>query len=268
MNKNTMWFGIATIFPDLVHAATQEGVVGRAINRGDITLETINPRTYPLNAYGSVDDRPYGGGPGMVMSAAPLAACVRYARNRVGTKKLTTVLLSPQGVRFEQAHAKTFSQLDALLLVAGRYEGVDERFITNYIDLELSIGDYILSGGELAALVVLDAVGRFIDGTVSNPESISAETFTDGLLDFPQYTRPREFEGVGVPEVLLSGDHRAIERWRKQQQIKKTWKQRPDLLVRRKWTKKESALLRENTAHAQPATLECVEEKTLCAITK
>ena len=264
MSNTTMWLGIVTIFPDLVKASLQEGVVGRAIERGDITLETINPRDFPLNAYGSVDDRPFGGGPGMVMAAEPLAACVRYARERVSPTTLTTAFLSPQGTRFDQSHAKDLSKLDALLLVAGRYEGVDERFITNYVDLELSIGDYVLSGGELAALVVLDVLGRLIDGTVSNPDSIECESFSDGLLDCPQFTRPQEFEGLGVPEVLLSGDHRAIELWRQQQRIEKTWKRRPDLLVRRDWKETESEMLRECAVHVQPATLETIEEK-FCA---
>ena len=167
-----MWLGVVTIFPDLVQASLKEGVVGRAIERGDISLETLNPRDYPLNSYGSVDDRPFGGGPGMVMAAEPLAACVRSARERVRPRTLKTVLLSPQGKRFSQSLAKELSQLDALLLVAGRYEGVDERFITNYVDLEISIGDYVLSGGELAASVIVDVIGRYIEGTVNNPESI------------------------------------------------------------------------------------------------
>ncbi|MCY3541147.1 MAG: tRNA (guanosine(37)-N1)-methyltransferase TrmD [Gammaproteobacteria bacterium] len=263
-----MWLGVVTIFPDLVRASLKEGVVGRAIDRGDISLETINPRDYPLNSYGSVDDRPFGGGPGMVMAAEPLAACVQVARERVRPHILKTVLLSPQGTRFSQSLATELSQLDALLLVAGRYEGVDERFITNYVDLEISIGDYVLSGGELAASVVVDVIGRYIEGTVSNPESIECESFTDDLLDCPQYTRPRVFEGVEVPAVLLSGDHRAVERWRHQQRIEKTWKRRPDLLVQRVNEEAESAELRNCVLNAQPANLETVEEESLCEITK
>lgn len=263
-----MWIGVVTIFPDLVNGSFTEGVVGRAIERGDISLETINPRDYPLNPYGSVDDRPFGGGPGMVMAAEPLAACVQAARERVRPHTLKTALLSPQGTRFSQSLATELSQLDALLLVAGRYEGVDERFITNYVDLEISIGDYVLSGGELAACVVVDVLGRYIEGTVSNPESIACESFTDDLLDCPQYTRPRFFEGVEVPEVLLSGDHRAVERWRQQQRIEKTWKRRPDLLVQRVNKDSESAELRNCVLNAQPANLETVEEESLCEITK
>ena len=152
--------------------------------------------------------------------------------------------------------------------MAGRYEGVDERFITNYVDLEISIGDYVLSGGELAASVVVDVLGRYIEGTVSNPESISCESFTDDLLDCPQYTRPRVFEGMEVPDVLLSGDHRAVERWRHQQRIEKTWKRRPDLLVQRVNNDSESAELRNCVLNAQPANLETVEEESLCEITK
>ena len=268
MNETTMWLGIVTIFPDLVKASLSEGVVGRAISRGDITLDTFNPRDYAMNSYGSVDDRPFGGGPGMVMAAEPLAACVRSAREKVSPRNLKTVFLSPQGKRFSQSIATEFANLDALLLVAGRYEGVDERFITNYVDLEISIGDYVLSGGELAALVVVDVLSRYIEGTVSNPESVECESFTDDLLDGPQYTRPREFEGLEVPEVLLSGDHRAVERWRHQQRIEKTWKQRPDLLARRDWIESEFAALRDCVSRAQPATLETIEEEPLCETTK
>lgn len=246
----------------------KEGVVGRAVERGDITLETINPRDYPLNSYGSVDDRPFGGGPGMVMAAEPLAACVRSAREKVKPRALKTALLSPQGERFSQSLATKFSQFNALLLVAGRYEGVDERFITKYVDMEISIGDYVLSGGELAALVVVDVLGRYIEGTVGNPESVACESFTDDLLDCPQYTRPREFEGLGVPEVLLSGDHHAVEHWRHRQRIEKTWKKRPDLLLQRVCNESEATELRDCVLSAQPANLETVEEESLCEITK
>ena len=263
-----MWLGVVTIFPDLVKASLKEGVVGRAIERGDITLETINPRDYPLNSYGSVDDRPFGGGPGMVMAAEPLAACVRAAREKVRPRVLKTVLLTPQGTSFSQSLATELSEFDALLLVAGRYEGVDERFITNYVDLEVSIGDYVLSGGELAAAVVVDVIGRCIEGTVKNPESIECESFIDDLLDCPQYTRPRVFEGTEVPEVLLSGDHRAVERWRHQQRIKKTWERRPDLLVQRVKNETDSAELRNCVLNVQPANLETVEEESQCETTK
>ena len=268
MNDKTMWLGIVTIFPDLIKASLKEGVVGRAVERGDITLETVNPRDFPLNSYGSVDDRPFGGGPGMVMAAEPLAACVRSAREKASPRTLKTALLSPQGERLSQSLATELSQHEALLLVAGRYEGVDERFITKYVDMEISIGDYVLSGGELAALVVVDVVGRYIEGTVGNPESVECESFTDDLLDCPQYTRPREFEGLAVPEVLLSGDHRAVEHWRHRQRIEKTWKRRPDLLVQRVCNKTESSELRDCVLSAQPANLESVEEETLCEITK
>lgn len=263
-----MWLGIVTIFPDLIKASLKEGVVGRAVERGDITLETINPRDFPLNSYGSVDDRPFGGGPGMVMAAEPLAACVRSARDRVRPLALKTALLSPQGQHLSQSYVPELSQHDALLLVAGRYEGVDERFITKYVDLEISIGDYVLSGGELAALVVVDVLGRYIDGTVGNPKSVECESFTDDLLDCPQYTRPREFEGLAVPEILLSGDHRAVERWRHQQRIEKTWKRRPDLLLRRVCHESEAQELRDCVMSKQPANLETVEEESLCEITK
>lgn len=244
-----MWFGVVTIFPELVQSALNEGVVGRAIRKGNIVLELINPRDFAKDSAKTVDDRPFGGGPGMVMMAEPLADCVNHARNLLSVSTPTTVLLSPQGERFDQSMARELVQLDSLLLIAGRYEGVDERFVGRYVDLEISIGDYVLSGGELAALVLIDAVGRLISGTLSNPESVDAESYSDGLLDFPQFTRPRCFEGKRVPEVLLSGDHAAVEKWRHNEAIRRTWERRPDLLLGRKWSETERDFLR---------SLECV----------
>ncbi|MXW53493.1 MAG: tRNA (guanosine(37)-N1)-methyltransferase TrmD [Gammaproteobacteria bacterium] len=238
-----MWFGVVTIFPDLVQAALEEGVVGRALRAGSIQLELYNPREYAQDSFKSVDDRPYGGGPGMVMMAEPLAECVKQARTDFESETLQTILLTPQGKTLSQNVVREFSELDGLLLIAGRYEGVDERFVENYVDSELSIGDYVLSGGELAALVVLDSVARLVSGTLNNPDSTSTESYSDGLLDFPQYTRPRRFEGLDVPEILLSGDHGKVEKWRHAQAIRRTWNRRPDLLTNRSWAKEERKIV-------------------------
>lgn len=239
-----MWFGVVTIFPDLVQAALEEGVVGRAVRAGSIQLELYNPRDFAQDSFKSVDDRPYGGGPGMVMMAEPLAECVKQARSDFESETLQTILLTPQGQTLSQTVVRKFSELDGLLLIAGRYEGVDERFVENYVDSELSIGDYVLSGGELPALVVLDSVARLVSGTLNNPDSTSTESYSDGLLDFPQYTRPRRFEGLDVPEILLSGDHGKVEKWRHAQAIKRTWNRRPDLLTKRSWAKEERKIVK------------------------
>lgn len=238
-----MWFGVVTIFPDLVEAALNEGVVGRAVKTGSIHLNLYNPRDFATDSFKSVDDRPYGGGPGMVMMAEPLADCVKQARSDFPGESIHTILLSPQGATLNQSAVEEYSRLEGLLLVAGRYEGVDERFVEKYVDDEVSIGDYVLSGGELPALVVLDSIARLVSGTLNNPDSISSESYADGLLDFPQYTRPRSFEGLDVPEILLSGDHGKVEVWRHTQAIKRTWTRRPDLLVSRHWDKDERKIV-------------------------
>jgi len=205
----------------------------------------FDPRDYAKNAHRTVDDRPFGGGPGMVMMAGPLSASVSEARRLCPTENPVTVYLSPQGTTFTQSLAKEFATLPGLVLVAGRYEGVDERFIEREIDLELSIGDFVLSGGELAAMVVLDAVARLLPGVVGNPDSIKSESHMDGLLDFPHYTRPREFDGNGVPDVLLQGDHSAIEEWRQKQALYRTWMKRPDMLLGKELSEVERAMLVE-----------------------
>ena len=196
-----------------------------------------------MDSFKSIDDRPYGGGPGMVMMAEPLAECVKQARSDFKGEATQTILLSPQGTTFNQSVVRECTELDGLLLIAGRYEGVDERFVQKYVDREISIGDYVLSGGELPALVVLDSVARLVSGTLNNPDSTISESYSDGLLDFPQYTRPRSFEGVDVPEILLSGDHAKIEEWRHAQAITRTWNRRPDLLVTRLWDKEERKIV-------------------------
>ena len=246
-----MWFGIVSIFPDLITNALSEGVVGRALEKGELDLEIFNPRNFAVDNYGHIDDRPFGGGPGMVMMAEPLARCVKQARTNVKRESLHTIYLTPQGDRFNQDMAHEFISYESVLLIAGRYEGVDQRFIDKYVDREVSLGDFVLSGGEYAALVILDTVGRLCAGTLNNPESVESESFNNGLLDHPQYTRPREFEGVTVPEILLSGDHRAVEQWRLRVAIERTLDRRPDLLLHRDWTSQQREVFESITSNSE-----------------
>ena len=240
-----MWAGIVSIFPNLIRTVLNEGVVGRAVARGDLGLDIFDPRDYAEDNHRTVDDRPFGGGPGMVMMAGPLSASVSEARRLCPTENPVTVYLSPQGTKFTQSLANELATLPGLVLVAGRYEGVDERFIERETDLELSIGDFVLSGGELAAMVVLDAVARLLPGVVGNPDAIKCESHMDGLLDFPHYTRPREFDGDGVPDILLQGNHSAIEEWRQKQALFRTWLKRPDMLLGKELSQAERAMLME-----------------------
>lgn len=210
-------------------AVTEEGVTARAFKAGLLELSLWNPRDYATDAYRRVDDRPYGGGPGMVMMAEPLAKAVEAAR-AASRAKPRTIYMSPQGRPMDQAAVKRYAALEEVILVAGRYEGVDERFIRQHVDEECSIGDYVLSGGELAAMVWIDAVARLQPGALGNEDSADQESYSDGLLDCEHYTRPERYEGLEVPPVLLSGDHAAIERWRLKSALGRTWLKRPDLL--------------------------------------
>ena len=222
-------FGIVTIFPEMFDALTGFGVAGRAIREGLAELRLWNPRDYTRDRHRSVDDRPYGGGPGMVMMAEPLCAAIREARAAAGPGA-RVIHLSPAGRVLTQACAAELAQdAAAVVLVAGRYEGIDERVIESEVDEELSIGDYVLSGGELAAMVVMDAVIRLLPGALGHEQSAEQDSFADGLLDCPHYTRPEVFEGRAVPEVLLSGDHARIARWRREQSVARTRARRPDL---------------------------------------
>jgi tRNA (guanine37-N1)-methyltransferase len=222
-------FGVVTIFPEMLDPLVDFGVSGRALREGVARLETWNPRDFTQDRHRTVDERPYGGGPGMVMSAPPLCAAIRAARSALGSDT-RVVYLSPQGRGLTQARVVEFADSAApLLLVAGRYEGIDERVIALEIDEELSIGDYVLSGGELAAMVVLDAVIRLLPGALGHGESAMQDSFSEGLLDCPHYTRPEVFEGLQVPEVLLSGDHERIRRWRREQAEERTRQRRPEL---------------------------------------
>lgn len=222
-------FDVVTIFPEMIAGALRYGVAARALEAGSVHVETWNPRAYTADRHRSVDDRPYGGGPGMVMQFAPLAAAVRAAREARGDGA-EVVYLSPQGERFDTACAKRWAAGPGAILVCGRYEGVDERFVEACVDREVSIGDYVLSGGEPAALVVMDAVFRFVPGVLGDADSAAEDSFAAGLLDCPHYTRPDEIEGRRVPEVLLSGDHAAVRRWRQAESERRTAERREDLL--------------------------------------
>lgn len=222
-------FGVVTIFPEMLDPLIDFGVSGRALREGIARLETWNPRDFARDRHRTVDERPYGGGPGMVMAAPPLCAAIRAARTALG-EDTHVVYLSPQGRRLSQARVESLAARPGpLVMVAGRYEGIDERVIALEVDEELSIGDYVLSGGELAALVVLDAVIRLLPGALGHEESARQDSFSEGLLDCPHYTRPEVFEGLAVPEVLLSGDHERIRRWRRVQAEERTRQRRPDL---------------------------------------
>jgi len=226
-----MQFEVVTLFPDLVREAGRFGVLGRAMERGLVKVGCEDPRTHTSDVHRTVDDRPYGGGPGMVLKPEPMSAAIDAAMARLppGSPR---VYLSAQGVPFTQALAKEFATLPGMLLVAGRYEGLDERVIESRIDREVSIGDYVLSGGEFAALVVIDAVARLLPGVLGDDRSAVEESFDSGLLDWPHYTRPVEFEGRKVPEVLQGGHHADIQRWRLKQAVARTWLRRPDLIAR------------------------------------
>lgn len=222
-----MIFDILTLFPEMFRSPLEHSIVGRAVNAGLIEVNLVNIRDYASGKHLVTDDYPYGGGRGMIMKAEPIVRAVR-AITQPGPAG-HVVLLTPQGVPFSQEHANHLAERPRLLLICGRYEGVDER-VRDVVDEELSIGDYVLTGGELAALVVVDAVARLIAGVLGNEGASADDSFARGLLEFPQYTRPREFEGMKVPDVLLSGDHRAIERWRRCEALRRTLERRPDLL--------------------------------------
>ncbi|MCG6873253.1 MAG: tRNA (guanosine(37)-N1)-methyltransferase TrmD [Gammaproteobacteria bacterium] len=238
-----MQIEVVSLFPEMVSGLAGHGVVGRALKEGRVALRCWNPRDYAEDAYRSVDDRPYGGGPGMVMLAAPLEAALGAARQQAPAAPV--MYLSPQGRRLEQAQVQEIAKRPAIILLAGRYEGIDQRVIERQVDEEWSIGDYVLSGGELPALVLIDAVARQLPGVLGNLDSAEQDSFAEGLLDCPHYTRPESHAGLQVPEVLLSGNHEAIRRWRLKQALGQTWRKRPDLLEGRTLNNEEQALLDE-----------------------
>ena len=239
-----MRIAVVTLFPVMIREALAHGVVGRAAQRGVLEVECFDPREHATDAHRTVDDRSYGGGPGMVLKVEPLRSALRAAALALPTGS-RRVYLGADGQRFEQATARAARDAAGLILVAGRYEGVDERFMERETDAQWSIGDYVLSGGELAALVVIDAIARLLPGTLGSEESAQHESFGEGLLDWPHYTRPPTIDGQAVPAVLMSGDHAAIERWRLQQALGRTWLRRPDLLERRGMSDAERVLLEE-----------------------
>jgi tRNA (guanine37-N1)-methyltransferase len=221
---------VVTLFPELIQQALKVGVLGRAVERGIVTVGCEDPRAHTRDVHRTVDDRPYGGGPGMVLKPEPMSAAIDAAAARVpGGPR---IYMSAQGQPFTQAMAQEFSKLPGMTLVAGRYEGLDERIIESRIDREVSVGDYVLSGGEFPALVVIDAVARLLPGVLGDERSAVEESFDNGLLDWPHYTRPVEFEGRTVPEVLQGGHHADIQRWRLKQAVARTWLRRPDLIAK------------------------------------
>jgi tRNA (guanine37-N1)-methyltransferase len=222
---------VITLFPEEFTPLVSLGVTGRGISSGKVELELLNPRDFASDRHRTVDDRPYGGGPGMVMAVEPLRSTIRAAKDRVAQDGMTRVsMLSPQGRPLDQSAVRELAKREELILVCGRYEGIDERLIELEIDEEWSIGDYVLSGGELAAAVLIDAVTRLLPDVLGDEQSAQQDSFTDGLLECEHYTRPEKIEGLAVPPVLLSGDHGAIEQWRRKQSLGRTWLRRPELL--------------------------------------
>ena len=239
-----MKIDIVTIFPGMVQGPLREGIVGRAIDRGLLDLRVHDLRDHTIDRHRVVDDVPFGGGPGMVLKPEPLFAAVEAIAADRGTPS-AVILTSPDGDRLTHAVARRLSSLEHVVVLCGRYEGVDERVRTSLATETLSIGDYVLSGGELPALVIVDAVARFVPGVVGDQDSVARDTFARGLLDYPQYTRPAEFRGLRVPQVLLSGHHAEIRRWRLKQALGRTWLRRPELLQARGMSDEERQLLAE-----------------------
>ena len=237
-----MHIAVVTLFPEMVTTVAEFGVVGRAQRKGLMELGCENPRDHTHDVHRTVDDRPYGGGPGMVMKFEPLAGAIAAVRERL-PQGSPVVYLSPQGRVFDQATARRFAGLQGMALLAGRYEGVDERLIESQVDEELSLGDFVLSGGEIAAMAVIDAVVRLLPGVLGDDESAAQDSFMEGLLDCPHYTRPEDIDGRSVPDVLLSGDHAEIARWRLKQALGRTYERRPDLVEKMKLTDEQLALL-------------------------
>ena len=239
-----MHFDVVTLFPEMVSTIAEFGVVGRARRNGLVDVDCENPRDHTSDVHRTVDDRPYGGGPGMVMKYEPLAGALAAARSRA-PEGSPVVYLSPQGRVFDQATATRYAALPGLILLAGRYEGVDERLIEAHVDEEVSLGDFVLSGGEVAAMAVIDAVVRLLPGVLGDDESAAQDSFAEGLLDCPHYTRPEEIDGQRTPEVLLSGDHAEIARWRMKEALGRTYERRPDLIEKLELTDEQRALLDE-----------------------
>ena len=245
-----MRFDVITLFPEMFRVMEQ-GVTGRAVQRGLVDLHCWNPRDYTTDVHRTVDDRPFGGGPGMLMKYAPLASALRDVSRVAPDSRV--IYLSPQGRRLDQRGARALATYSGMILIAGRYEGVDERFVEAHVDEEWSIGDYVLSGGELPAMVLMDAVTRLLPGVLGHADSARQDSYMDGFLDCPHYTRPEVVDGVSVPAVLKSGDHAAIRRWRLRESLGRTWLRRPDLLKNRSLSDEERQLLDEFIAALRSA---------------
>ena len=239
-----MWIGVISLFPEMFRAVVDYGVTGRAVKNGLLNVQCWNPRDFTYDRHRTVDDRPYGGGPGMLMKVQPLRDAIHEAKAAAGDG-VRVIYLSPQGRKLDQQGVRQLATHQKLILVCGRYEGIDERVIRTEIDEEWSIGDYVLSGGELPAMVLIDSVSRFIPGVLGHESSAEEDSFADGLLDCPHFTRPEVLEGMEVPPVLLSGNHAEIRRWRLKQSLGRTWLRRPELLKSLALTDEQTALLAE-----------------------
>jgi tRNA (guanine37-N1)-methyltransferase len=239
-----LWIGVITLFPEMFDAITQQGVISRAIKNGTIEFNSWNPRDFTHDKHRTVDDRPYGGGPGMLMMVQPLTDAINAAKAKAG-EGAKVIYLSPQGRKLDQQGVKQLANHDKLILVAGRYEGIDERVIQSIVDEEWSIGDFVLSGGELPAMTLIDAVSRLIPGVLGHELSAEEDSFANGLLDCPHYTRPEVLDGQRVPEVLLSGNHEKIRKWRLKQSLGRTWLRRPELINNLALTEEQQKLLAE-----------------------
>lgn len=237
-----MWLGVITLFPEMFRAVTDFGVTGRAVKNGLLELHTWNPRDFTHDRHSTVDDRPYGGGPGMLMMVQPLRDAIHAARAAAG-EGAKVIYLSPQGRKLDQLGVSELAQSSRLILVCGRYEGIDERIIQTEVDEEWSIGDYVLSGGELPAMTLIDAVSRLVPGVLGKQASAEQDSFSDGLLDCPHYTRPESLDGLDVPAVLLSGNHEQIRLWRLQQSLGRTFLRRPELFENLALTDEQTTLL-------------------------
>lgn len=251
-----MWFGVVSLFPEMFQAITEQGVSGRAVKQEKVSVNCWNPRDFTHDNYQTVDDRPYGGGPGMLMKVQPLQDAIHAAKQAAGDGA-KVIYLSPQGRKLDQQGVNELAQQRKLILVAGRYEGIDERLIESEIDEEWSLGDFVLSGGELAAMTLMDAVIRLIPGVLNHDQSAQQDSFMEGLLDCPHYTRPEEYQGQRVPDVLLSGNHEKIRQWRLKQSLGRTWLRRPDLLDNLELTKEQHRLLTEFLSEHQTTSPDC-----------
>lgn len=245
-----MKWGVITLFPAMVEDALSHGVIGRGLTDGRLELMSFNPRAHATDVHQTVDDRPYGGGPGMLMKVETLRASIAEARQQLPAAPV--VYLSPQGEPLTQSLVAEIARWPEVILLAGRYEGIDERVITLDVDREISLGDFVLSGGEPAAIALLDAVGRLVPGVLGHAGSADADSFSDGLLDCPHYTRPEEIAGQRVPDVLLSGHHGQIARWRRKQALGRTWLRRPELLERQTLSDDDNDLLKEFIRESKP----------------